>query len=318
MAPERIGGFAVMSSSWPWVPARAGTDCPSVIINANPSHAGLNAPLPWGYIAFYLVSNIILAAYAVVLVRLIVKKRKSAIAHNAVYGILTIIFLAAWHFLGMKSLMARRRLAARRCRHPLLRTVGQGERNPRRLSPAGLRRPRGRRRPRRGGSEPDEDHALGVHLRAARLNRGQRARLQVVGGEVVRREAGRRADGRGVVGVARGHRRVRGPDRERRRRPRRPCRWSGRSCTRRLDERSAQAVSSTELDRRQHVQARPAAGPAGTKICSLSPWRGQHEVAREPRRRPRDHLVRVRVGQREADAACPASGPLTAFAGASS
>ena len=77
----------------------------SVIINANPSHAGLNAPLPWGYIAFYLVSNIILAAYAVVLVRLIVKKRKSAIAHNAVYGILTIIFLAAWHFLGMKSLM---------------------------------------------------------------------------------------------------------------------------------------------------------------------------------------------------------------------
>lgn len=77
----------------------------SVIIHANPSHAGLSAPLPWGYIAFYLVSNVILAAYAVVLVRLIVKKRKSAIAHNAVYCILTIIFLAAWHFLGMKSLV---------------------------------------------------------------------------------------------------------------------------------------------------------------------------------------------------------------------
>ena len=77
----------------------------SVIIHANPSQAGLSAPLPWGYIAFYLVSNVILAAYAVVLVRLIVKKRKSAIAHNAVYCILTIIFLAAWHFLGMKSLV---------------------------------------------------------------------------------------------------------------------------------------------------------------------------------------------------------------------
>jgi Protein of unknown function (DUF2569) len=77
----------------------------SVIINANPSHAGQSAPLPWGYIAFYLVSNVILAAYAVVLVRLIVKKRNSAIVHNAVYGILTITFLAAWHFLGMKSLM---------------------------------------------------------------------------------------------------------------------------------------------------------------------------------------------------------------------
>ncbi len=77
----------------------------AVIINANPSHAGLSAPLPWGYIAFYVVSNVILAAYAVVLMRLIVKKRKCAITHNAIYGILTIIFLVVWHFLGMKSLL---------------------------------------------------------------------------------------------------------------------------------------------------------------------------------------------------------------------
>jgi hypothetical protein len=82
-----------------------GLTAAAVIINANPSHAGLSAPLPWGYIAIYVVSNVILAAYVVVLMRLIVTKRKSAIVHNAVYAILTIIFLVVWHFLGMKSLM---------------------------------------------------------------------------------------------------------------------------------------------------------------------------------------------------------------------
>lgn len=105
-APQRIGGLLAV-----YVVVLAigflhglGLTVASVIINASPSHAGVSAPVPLGSIAFYLASNVILAAYAVVLVRLIVKKRKSAIAHNAAYGILTIIFLAAWHFLGMKSL----------------------------------------------------------------------------------------------------------------------------------------------------------------------------------------------------------------------
>jgi hypothetical protein len=105
--PQRIGGLLAVYVVVVGIGFLhgLGLTVASVIINANPSHAGLSAPLPWGYVAFYLVGNVILAAYAVVLVRLIAKKRKSAIAHNAVYGILTIIFLAAWHFLGMKSLV---------------------------------------------------------------------------------------------------------------------------------------------------------------------------------------------------------------------
>jgi hypothetical protein len=75
----------------------------AVVVNANPSLGGLSEPLSWGYIAFYVVTNVILAAYTVVLMRLIFKKRKPAIVHNAVYAILTIIFLVIWHFLGMKS-----------------------------------------------------------------------------------------------------------------------------------------------------------------------------------------------------------------------
>jgi hypothetical protein len=105
--PQRIGGLLAVYVVVVGIGFLhgLGLTVASVIINANPSPAGLSAPLPWGYVAFYLVGNVILAAYAVVLVRLIAKKRKSAIAHNAVYGILTIIFLAAWHFLGMKSLV---------------------------------------------------------------------------------------------------------------------------------------------------------------------------------------------------------------------
>lgn len=103
--PQRIGGLLAVYVVVLGIGLLhgLGLTAGAVIINAMPSHAGLGAPPPWGYIAFYVVSNVILAAYAVVLMRLIVRRRKSAIIHNAAYGILTIIFLVAWHFLGMKS-----------------------------------------------------------------------------------------------------------------------------------------------------------------------------------------------------------------------
>ena len=77
----------------------------AVIVNANPSLGGLSEPLPWSYIVFYIATNVILAVYSVVLIRLIFKRRKSAIVHNAVWAILTVIFLVIWHALGMKSLI---------------------------------------------------------------------------------------------------------------------------------------------------------------------------------------------------------------------
>lgn len=77
----------------------------AVIVNANPSLGGLSEPVPWSYIAFYIVTNAILAVYTVVVMRLIVTKRRSAVTHNAIWAILTVAFLVAWHFLGMKSLV---------------------------------------------------------------------------------------------------------------------------------------------------------------------------------------------------------------------
>lgn len=77
----------------------------AVIVNANPSLGDLTEPLPWSYITFYVATNIILAAYSVVLIRLVFKKRKSAIVHNIAWATLTIIFLVIWHVLGMKSLV---------------------------------------------------------------------------------------------------------------------------------------------------------------------------------------------------------------------
>jgi hypothetical protein len=75
----------------------------AVIVNANPSLGGLRESLPWGYIVFYVATNVVLASYSGVLIRLIVQKRKSAVVHNAVWAIMTIVFLVIWHALGMKS-----------------------------------------------------------------------------------------------------------------------------------------------------------------------------------------------------------------------
>lgn len=77
----------------------------AVIVNANPSLAGLSEPLPWTYIAFYIVTNVVLVLYSVVLMYLILTRRRSAIVHNAIWAILTVGCLVAWHFLGMKSVV---------------------------------------------------------------------------------------------------------------------------------------------------------------------------------------------------------------------
>lgn len=77
----------------------------AVIVNANPSLGGLSEPLPWSYIAFYVATNVVLAVYSVVLIRLIFTRRKSTLVHNAVWAIMTIVFLVIWHLLGMKSLI---------------------------------------------------------------------------------------------------------------------------------------------------------------------------------------------------------------------
>lgn len=60
--------------------------------------------MPWSHLAFYVVTNVVLAAYSVLIIRLVVRKRRSAIVHNAVWAVSTVVLLVAWHLLGMKSL----------------------------------------------------------------------------------------------------------------------------------------------------------------------------------------------------------------------
>ncbi|WP_426247633.1 hypothetical protein [Nocardioides sp. LHG3406-4] len=75
----------------------------ALIVNAHPSLGGLDEPKPWSHIAFYVATNVVLAVYSAVLIRLILARRRSAIVHNGIWAILTVVFLVTWHVLGMKS-----------------------------------------------------------------------------------------------------------------------------------------------------------------------------------------------------------------------
>lgn len=103
--PLRIGGFLAfyLLVLGYLIVHGLGLTIAAIIINANPSLAGVSEPLPWAYIAFYVVTNVILAGYSLLVMRLIIGKRRSAVAHNAIWAILTVVFLVIWHFLGMKS-----------------------------------------------------------------------------------------------------------------------------------------------------------------------------------------------------------------------
>jgi len=75
----------------------------AIIIYSDPSLAGLHTFIPLGALLFYVATNLIAASYAIVLFILMSKHRRSAIANNIVFNILTISFLVSWHILGEKS-----------------------------------------------------------------------------------------------------------------------------------------------------------------------------------------------------------------------
>jgi hypothetical protein len=80
----------------------------SIIIYSKPS-AGLAtvAPLksfsPLSSLLFYVITNVLLVIYAVVLYILMFQRRKAAIAHNIAFNALSVLLLVAWHFVGEKS-----------------------------------------------------------------------------------------------------------------------------------------------------------------------------------------------------------------------
>jgi hypothetical protein len=75
----------------------------SLVIYAKPSLAGLHSFIPLWALLIYVVSNLGLVAYGVVLFALMAKERKAAIAHNILFNALSIVFLLTWFFLSAKS-----------------------------------------------------------------------------------------------------------------------------------------------------------------------------------------------------------------------
>jgi len=75
----------------------------SIVIYAHPAAAGLNSFVPLGFLLLYVMTNIILIAYAIFLFVLMARRRRSAIMHNIVFNVLSVAFLVTWHVFGEKS-----------------------------------------------------------------------------------------------------------------------------------------------------------------------------------------------------------------------
>ena len=75
----------------------------SLVIYSKPSLAGLHSFIPLWALLIYVVSNLGLVVYGVVLFALMAKGRKAAIAHNILFHAFSIAFLVIWFFLSAKS-----------------------------------------------------------------------------------------------------------------------------------------------------------------------------------------------------------------------
>jgi hypothetical protein len=75
----------------------------SLIIYANPSLAGLDSFIPLWALLIYVLSNLALVAYGIVLFVLMLTRRRAAIANNILFNVLTVTFLLSWFSLGAKS-----------------------------------------------------------------------------------------------------------------------------------------------------------------------------------------------------------------------
>ena len=75
----------------------------AIIIYADPSIAGLRTFVPLGALLFYEATNVVLVALAILAYSLMFRRRRAAIGANVVLNAMSVSFLVAWHFLGMKS-----------------------------------------------------------------------------------------------------------------------------------------------------------------------------------------------------------------------
>ena len=75
------------------------------IIYIHPSFSGSHPFVSLGDLLFYVVTNVALAVYTVVLLVLMARRRKSAITHNIIFNLASILFVVSWQVLGEKSVV---------------------------------------------------------------------------------------------------------------------------------------------------------------------------------------------------------------------
>ena len=75
----------------------------SLVTYAKPSLAGLHSFIPLWALLIYVVSNLGLLAYGVMLFVLMSRERRAAIAHNILFNMLSVAFLVIWFLLSAKS-----------------------------------------------------------------------------------------------------------------------------------------------------------------------------------------------------------------------
>jgi hypothetical protein len=74
-----------------------------MVTYAHPAAAGLHSRVPLGFLIYYVMSNVALLVYGIVLLALMIRRRRSAIVNNVIFNILAVVFLLSWHLLGEKS-----------------------------------------------------------------------------------------------------------------------------------------------------------------------------------------------------------------------
>jgi len=74
----------------------------SIVVYGHSSAAGSH-PIPAGSLTYYVISNVTLLVYVIYLFILMQRRRRSAIIHNMIFNILSVIFLVTWHAIGEKS-----------------------------------------------------------------------------------------------------------------------------------------------------------------------------------------------------------------------
>jgi hypothetical protein len=77
----------------------------AIVFYTHPSVAGSQPFVSFGGLIFYVVTNLILGLYTVVLLVLMAKRRRAAIAHNIIFNLASIAFVVCWHVLGTKSVV---------------------------------------------------------------------------------------------------------------------------------------------------------------------------------------------------------------------